>query len=63
MAPADQTLPASLYLASKATWFGTVAWPPIGPDVSGMTNQLPAQLCYETNNLGASGVFDPSKCF
>jgi hypothetical protein len=28
-------LPASLYLSSKPSWFGTSAWPPIGPDVSG----------------------------
>jgi hypothetical protein len=55
-------LPASLYLTSKPSWFGTVAWPPIGPDVSGMANELPAQLCYETSNLGGGGTFDPSKC-
>lgn len=27
-------LPASLYLSSKPAWFGTRAWPAIGPDVS-----------------------------
>jgi hypothetical protein len=62
-APADQTLPASLYRTSKPSWFGSVAWPPIGPDVSGMANKLPAQLCYETSNLGGGGGFDASKCY
>jgi len=61
-APADQTLPASLYLADKPSWFGSVAWPAIGPDVSGMSNKLPAQLCYESNNLGG-GAFDASRCY
>lgn len=27
-------LPASLYLAAKPAWFQSIAWPPIGPDVS-----------------------------
>ena len=62
-APADQRLPSSLYLAGKPSWFGSGTWPPIGPGVSGMANKLPAQLCYETNNLGGGGAFDPSKCY
>jgi hypothetical protein len=62
-APSDQTLPASLYLSAKPGWFGSAPWPPIGPDVSGMANKLPAQACYETNNLGSGGAFDPSKCY
>jgi hypothetical protein len=28
-------LPASFYYASKPSWFGSVPWPPIGPDVTG----------------------------
>lgn len=28
---ADHTLPSSLYLASKPSWFGTLAWPPFDP--------------------------------
>jgi hypothetical protein len=27
-------LPASLYLRSKPSWFGSLPWPPIGPDVT-----------------------------
>jgi hypothetical protein len=41
-------LPNSYYLASKPSWFGSLAWPPIGPDVnttSSITNKpvIPAQ--------------------
>ncbi len=28
-------LPASLFLSGKPTWFGTIPFPPIGPDVTG----------------------------
>src|SRR5262249_25066222 len=53
--PGSQSLPASFYLSSKPSWFGSVAWPAIGPDVTGgnVNNlaghvyQNPAQLCYE----------------
>jgi hypothetical protein len=62
-APADQTVPASLYLANKPGWFGGAAWPPIGPDVASMASKLPAQLCYEKNNLGGGGAFDPTQCY
>ena len=33
--PSSQTLPASFYLASKPSWWGTMPWPAIGPDVTG----------------------------
>jgi hypothetical protein len=56
-------LPPSLYLAGKPSWFGSVAWPPIGPEVSGMVSPLPAQLCFEASNLGSGGTFDASKCY
>jgi hypothetical protein len=31
----QSALPASFYLSSKPSWFGSLPWPPIGPDVSG----------------------------
>ncbi len=49
---ASHTLPASLYLTSKPAWFGTVPWPPAGPDVAGLTNKIPAQLRYEAMTGG-----------
>lgn len=30
----DRNLPASLYLSAKPSWWGSVQWPAIGPDVS-----------------------------
>jgi hypothetical protein len=41
------TIPASLYRQSKPVWFGSVAWPAIGPDVSGYAMKIPAQLRFE----------------
>ena len=75
--PASPALPASLYLSGKPGWFGTVAWPPIGPDVTGgnianvagHANQIPAQVCY-SNVMGgpADGSgnvlnFDANSCY
>jgi len=41
---ADRTLPASFYLTSKPSWWGTLAWPPIGPDLTPVGGQIPAQV-------------------
>lgn len=42
----DHTLPNSLYLASKPSWYGNAVWPPVDP--SGPTvNKIPARLRYE----------------
>jgi hypothetical protein len=58
--PASQTLPASFYLSSKPSWFGSVPFPAIGPDVAsgsapntliaptgGHANRIPARVCFE----------------
>jgi hypothetical protein len=47
----NHTLPASLYLSSAPSWFGSVSWPPIGPDVSGLSNKIPAQICFERGEM------------
>lgn len=44
----SQTLPASLYLTAAPNWWGTNAWPAIGPDVSGYTQPIPAEVRYLT---------------
>ena len=67
--PGSQTLPASFFLDSKPSWFGTVPWPPIGPDVtggnisglSGHAYKIPAQLCYE--NLSSYTNFNAGSCY
>jgi hypothetical protein len=71
-----QTLPSSLYLSSAPSWWGNVAWPPIGPDVTGGNitdsvarghfNAIPAMSCF--NNATANGTtnvssFDASTCY
>jgi len=75
--PASQTLPASFYLFAKPDWFGSVAWPPVGPDVSsgnisgygGHANRIPARLCFENagtdSAFGGSGVklFNAAACY
>lgn len=38
----NQVLPASLYLPGKPAWWDATPWPPIGPDVAGYTNAIPA---------------------
>lgn len=43
----DHTLPTSMYLSSKPSWYGGCTWPPIGPDVSGYVKDIPAKLRYE----------------
>ena len=51
--PPDHSLPASLYYSAKPAWWGALAWPPFGPDLSPMVNKLPAQLRYE-------GIINPA---
>ncbi len=72
-APADQNLPASYYYASRPNWFPSgVAWPPIGPDVTGgsgfgdstgRVHKIPAVLCWESRNLAAGGAFSAESCY
>jgi len=71
--PGSQILPNSFYLLARpsAWWktpYGTPAWPPIGPDVTGgdisgvagHANKTPAQLCYE--NVAAAD-FNAGACY
>jgi hypothetical protein len=70
-----QVLPASFYLGAKPTWWGTMPFPAIGPDVtagSGPGQHVygnPAQNCY-LNTLGGSDggagsplTFNASRCY
>ena len=70
--PPDHTLPVSLYLSTKPSWFGLNAWPPIGPDVTGgivgnvggLVNKIPAQLCYEiTSKTNGILNFNANTCY
>ena len=68
--PSTQSLPASYYLSSKPSWFGSIPWPAIGPDITGgdisgvggHAYKVPAQVCYESLTGGISG-FNASICY
>ncbi|NLE00576.1 MAG: dockerin [Fibrobacter sp.] len=46
---ADRTIPASLYLKSKPSFYGSLQWPSTGSDIENSKN--PAQLRWESGNL------------
>jgi hypothetical protein len=68
--PASQTLPASFYLSGRPSWWGSMPWPPIGPDVTGGPGpgghvyKIPAHACYD-NTPKASGIlnFNAANCY
>jgi hypothetical protein len=58
------SLPASFYRYVKPSWWGNLAWPPIGPDVNGLMNKIPAQVRYEQSiATGAESGFVSSAHF
>ena len=69
--PTDQVIPNSYYYSGRPAWWPTgIAWPPIGPDVtggngdtSGHVNKIPAQACWELRNLLTGGSFNASACY
>jgi len=75
--PASQALPPSFHLTAKPSWWGSTAWPPIGPDVAGgnVVNLgghaylIPAANCYLNvmHGLanGSSGIlnFNAANCY
>lgn len=69
------TLPASFYLTSKPSWWGSLAYPANGPDVTGGTIDStilgghaygnPAYACYNSLSRDSMGVklFDANTCY
>jgi hypothetical protein len=61
--PASQTLPASFYLSSIPSWWGSMPWPAVGPDVTGgdisglggYAWRIPAHVCYDASAKDANG--------
>jgi hypothetical protein len=47
----DRTLPASLYLPAKPSWFGNLAWPAFGPDAISLSSTIPAKHCYDQGQM------------
>jgi hypothetical protein len=68
--PSSQALPPSFYLFSKPAFFGSIPWPPIGPDVTGGSEtaghayKIPARVCYESTSK-TNGIlnFNASGCY
>ncbi|MGD0414457.1 MAG: hypothetical protein ABSA80_03790 [Terriglobales bacterium] len=71
-------LPASFYLSAVPSWWGSLPWPAIGPDVTGgtgpgghssLTASNPAQNCFLNIMGGAAGgpgsplTFNASNCY
>jgi hypothetical protein len=54
---ASHTLPASLYLSAKPSWWGSLPWPAIGPDVNPMNGTIPAQIRF--NQIMSDNVSSP----
>lgn len=46
----DHTLPPSLYLTAKPSWWGSLPWPAIGPDLNPMPGTIPAKQRYEAGD-------------
>jgi hypothetical protein len=68
------SLPASFFLSGRPSWWGTQAWPPIGPDVTGgnitgvggYANRIPAMDCF--NSITSNGTtnvttFNEASCY
>jgi hypothetical protein len=57
---AHQAMPASLFRSAAPPEFSApgAVWPPIDPAAAAMVNKIPAQLCYEAQQLRAGGTFD-----
>jgi len=55
----NHTLPNSLYYASAPSFFASCAWPIAGPDLSSITNTLPAMARYQGSSACSSGGTQP----
>jgi hypothetical protein len=52
----DRVIPNSYFLTEKPAWFGTVPWPPIGPDRTPMVTDIPAKKRYDTGQFFAKSL-------
>jgi len=56
-------LPASLFLSSPPSWWGSTSWPPVGPDITGNVSDIAARKCFFNSNLASGGSFNPTSCY
>lgn len=60
--PSTETVPTSLYLSAKPSWYGSLTWPSNGPDVTsgniansgGHANAIPARVCFVAGTVSES---------
>ena len=59
---AGRELPASLFRSTAPEEFSApgAVWPPVDPSAATKVNKIPAQLCYEAQDLAAGGTFNPA---
>jgi hypothetical protein len=57
---ADRVLPGSLYLSDRPAFFGSLPWPPIGPDASPMAGTIQAKERYEGRAVPGPGTPPPA---
>jgi len=55
----NHSLKDSMYYTSKPDFFGNCAWPAFGPDLSPVTNTLPAKARYEQSSACGGGGTKP----
>ncbi len=53
----NTSLPASYYLSEKPEFFGSLEWPPFGPDVDGYVKTIPAKVRFEGGTVGTDNKF------
>jgi hypothetical protein len=69
--PSTQALPQSFYLPGRPPWFGSVLFPPAGPDVTdgditgydGRASRIPARVCFESLSAGDGSDFNADTCY
>jgi hypothetical protein len=49
----NHALPSSLFYDSKPAYFGSLAWPAIGPDVAGLVDDIPAKARWDAYGLSS----------
>jgi hypothetical protein len=52
----DHVLPSSMYYTSKPAFFGSCAWPPVGPDLTQLVGTLPAEDRYHGGSACLGGT-------
>lgn len=58
-AVSDHNLPISYYLTGKPSWWGDLRWPAIGPDLSPVVSEIPAEIRHAGRNVSSGRPLPP----